>query len=187
MQIIRQALKNDAVAVAPLIVQAMGDLACSFVGSKNAVDAIPLFETLFQHSENQYSHDNTLVFEENGVVLGSITAYNGDDLYEYRNKLLHFIKQEYNISDLYLEDETKGGELYIDTLSVSPLAQGKGVGTRLLKARIQKAKSENHTQVGLLVDIENTHAKRLYLRLGFKVVGNVRLGNDAFEHMQLLL
>ena len=184
---IRQAKSDDAELVAPLIVQAMGELACYFTGKESIEQAIPLFESLFIQTENQYSHDNTLVFEEEGNILGSITSYDGSKLYEYRERLLNFIKEAYQIEDLKLEDETQVGEFYLDTLSVSPNAQGKGVGTKLIKASIEKAKNKGFSRVGLLVDLENTNAKRLYERLGFKVVGKKVLGNSVYEHMQVLL
>lgn len=184
---IRQAKTEDAHLVAPLIVQAMGKLACDFTGKETIEQAIPLFETLFTKTENQYSHDNTLVFEEKGMILGSITTYDGGKLEEYREKLLKIIRQEYNVKNLSLEDETQADELYIDTLSVSPKAQGKGVGTQLIVAAIEKAKKEGHSHIGLLVERGNPNAKRLYKRLGFSVVGKKSLGNSQYEHMQVLL
>lgn len=77
--------------------------------------------------------------------------------------------------------------MYIDTLSVSSKAQGKGVGTSLIKAVLQKAKKDGHTHVGLLVEMENAKAKKLYYRLGFNTSRVVRLGESKFEHMQVLL
>lgn len=186
-QNIRQAKAEDAQLVAPLIVQAMGELACDFTGKESVEQAIPLFESLFKETENQYSHDNTMVFEENGNILGSITTYDGGKLEEYRNKLLSYIEQEYNVVNLELEDETQAGELYIDTLSVSPKAQGKGVGTRLIKVAIHKARVKGYKHIGLLVEMGNPNAKRLYERIGFTVVGKKALGNSQYEHMQVLL
>src|SRR5699024_3280173 len=132
-------------------------------------------------------HDNTLVFEEEGKILGSITTYDGGKLEKYRDKLLKRIEREYAVVNLNLEDETQAGELYIDTLSVSPNAQGKGVGTQLIKAAFQKAKDESHSNIGLLVATENPNAKRLYERIGFTVVGKKILGDSQYERMQVLL
>lgn len=184
---IRQAKIEDAFLVAPLIVQAMGDLACDFTGKETIEQTVPLFEDLFVKTENQYSHDNTLVFEENGNILGSITIYDGGKLGEYREKFFNYIEQKYAVLNIKLEDETQTGELYIDTLSVSPKAQGKGVGTKLIKAAIQKAKEKGYSHIGLLVEMGNPHAKRLYERIGFTVVGKKVLGNSHYEHMQALL
>lgn len=184
---IQQAKAEDAYLVAPLIVQAMGDLACDFTGKETIEQAIPLFKFLFKNTANQYSHDNTLVFKEKGNILGSITTYDGKKLEEYREKLLKYIEQEYAVVNLKLEDETQAGELYIDCLSVSPKAQGKGVGTQLIEAAILKAKEEGHSHIGLLVEMGNPNAKRLYERIGFLVVGKKSLGNSQYEHMQLSL
>lgn len=52
-QNIRQAKAEDAQLVAPLIVQAMGELACDFTGKESIEQAIPLFESLFKETENQ--------------------------------------------------------------------------------------------------------------------------------------
>lgn len=186
-EIIRQARPEDAVEVAPLIVQAMESLASAFIGGGEIADAVPLFEYLFVQTENQYSHDNTLVLEENGEILGSITSYDGKHLIDYREKLVQYIEKKYGVSGLELENETQAGELYIDTLSVSPNAQGKGVGTALIKALIEKARKDGHSHVGLLVDLDNPNAKRLYERIGFVAAGEVILAKDVFEHMQVLL
>ena len=48
-----------------------------------------------------------MVFEEKGMILGSITTYDGGKLEEYREKLLKIIRQEYNVKNLSLEDEPK--------------------------------------------------------------------------------
>src|SRR5690625_4323704 len=160
----------------------MGELACDFTGKESIEQAIPLFESLFKDTENQYSHDNTLVFEEEGKILGSITTYDGGKLEEYREKLLKRIVQEYAVVDLNLEDETQAGELYIDTLSITPNVQREGKETQLREAVIQKAKEETHMNIGLLVATENPNAKRLYERIGFTVVGKKSLGDSQYEH-----
>ena len=76
---------------------------------------------------------------------------------------------------------------YIDTVSVSPLHQGKGIGKKLLTSAIATTKAENHKKIGLLVDFKNPNAKKLYLALGFKSVGKKQLGYSVYEHLQLKL
>ena len=184
---IRQASPKDYQLVAPLIVQAMEDLACTFVNSKDPKKAYPLFEYFFQQPANQYSFENTLVFEENGEVAGSIIAYDGAFLPEYRKPFLEYIDEHYNVKDLVIENETMKGELYIDTISVYPGHQGKGIGKKLLGAIQFKAKTEGHKKIGLLVDLKNPSAKKLYSALGFKSIGSKQLGDEIYEHLQLSL
>lgn len=184
---IRAANPNDYKQVAPLIVQAMEDLACTFANTENAEKAIPLFEYFFQQKENQYSYENTLVYEENHEVVGSITAYDGAFLQKYREPFLKYIAAHYHVKDLIIENETIQGELYIDTLSVHPKFQGKGIGSKLLLAIKEKAQKEGHKKIGLLVDLKNPNAKKLYLALGFESVGKKQLGKSFYEHLQLSL
>lgn len=184
---IRQARIEDYKQVAPLIVHAMEDLACTFVNTNDPRKTYPLFEYFFQQTANQYSFENTLVFEEDDEIAGSITAYDGAFLPIYREPFLEYIALHYQVKDLVIENETLEGEFYIDTLSVYPKFQGKGIGSKLLSAMKEKAENEGHKKLGLLVDLKNPSAKKLYSALGFETVGKKQLGNSVYEHLQLLL
>ena len=184
---IRQAYPNDYQQAAQLIVQAMEDLACTFVNTKDPRKAYPLFEYFFRQPANQYSFENTLVYEENGLVAGSIIAYDGCLLPEYREPFLEYIAKHYNVSNLVIENETMKGELYIDTISVFPAHQGKGIGKKLLEAIRAQAQTEGHKKIGLLVDLKNPSAKKLYSALGYESIGSKQLGNGIYEHLQLTL
>lgn len=184
---IRAARPEDFKKVAPLIVQAMEDLACTFADTEKIEDSYPLFEYFFQKPENQYSYDHTLVYEEDGEVMGSITFYDGKLLTTYRQPFLEYITEKYNVRNLIIEDETAPEEVYIDTLSVSPAFQGKGIGKKLIAAAIAQSKLEKHRKIGLLVDYKNPKAKKLYAALGFISVGKKQLGNNVYEHLQLAL
>lgn len=184
---IRPARPEDFEQVAPLIIQAMEDLACTFTNTEGPQMAIPLFEYFFQQKGNQYSFENTLVWEDAGKIAGSIIAYDGSLLPIYREPFLEYIAENYNVKNLVIENETLKGELYIDTLSVFPKHQGKGIGSKLLLAIKAKAKEEGHNKLGLLVDLKNPSAKKLYSALGFESVGKKQLGKSFYEHLQLSL
>lgn len=183
-QNIRPALAEDFKKVAPLIVQAMEDLACTFANTHTPEKAYPLFEYFFQKKANQYSFEHTLVFAEQNEIMGSITFYDGKLLPQYRAPFLQHIAETYKVTDLVIDDETNVGEIYIDTLSVAPQHQGKGIGKKLLAAAIKQARAEGHEKIGLLVDFKNPNAKKLYLGLGFKSIGTKKLGNSIYEHLQ---
>ena len=185
--IIRPATMADYLHAAPLLVQAMEDFACTFIQEKDSSLAIPLFEHFFQKPGNQYSYENTLVCEINHHLVGTITAYDGAYLKQLRTPFLEYLADKYPLNNFQPEDETEAGEFYIDTLSVSPHFQGKGIGSQLIQATIEKASRLNHKKVGLLVDLENPLAKKLYERLGFKSKGLKTLMGGKYEHMQLSL
>src|SRR5690606_1758366 len=109
---IRPAYPNDYKQVAQLIVQAMEDLACTFTNTTDPKKALPLFEHFFKESANQYSFENTLVYENEGEIAGSITAYDGRLLPKFRKPFLEYIAKNYNVTDLVIENETLIGELY---------------------------------------------------------------------------
>jgi ribosomal protein S18 acetylase RimI-like enzyme len=116
--------------------------------------------------------------------MGSITFYDGKLLPQYRAPFLQHIAEKYKVTDLVIDDETNPGEVYIDTLSVAPQQQGKGIGKKLLAAAIQQAKTEGHEKIGLLVDFKNPNAKKLYVGLGFESIGTKKLGSNVYEHLQ---
>ncbi len=182
--LIRNSKPSDYQLVAPLILAAMDDLGGLLVNSENNNDALLLFEYLFQEKLNQYSYQFTLVYDEDGKVKGSVTGYDGAFLENYRNNVLNYIEQKYNVTNLNLDNESNPNEFYIDTLSVNPNFQGSGIGMKLIEAITEKAKNENHKKIGLLVAEKNPNAKKLYLRLGFKLIGSKNLGGFLYDHLQ---
>lgn len=184
---IRNARPSDSKPVVPLIVQAMEDLACTFANTDQVEKSYPLFEYFFQKTSNQYSFEHCLVYEENEEIIGSIIFYDGKRLPQYRKPFLTYIEKQYQVKNLVIEDETGPDEVYIDTVSVSPRHQGKGIGKKLIAAAIAQSRSEGYERIGLLVDYKNPNAKKLYSVLGFKSVGKKQLGNSIYEHLQLEL
>lgn len=184
---IRRAKVEDYKQVAPLIVQAMEDLACTFANTDDPAKSLPLFEYFFRLPANQYSFEHTLVYENEDAIVGSITFYDGALLPAYRKPFLEYIAKNFFVSGLSIQDETMAGEVYIDTLSVSPLHQGQGIGKKLLAAAIAQARTQGHKKIGLLVDLKNPGARKLYSALGFERVGQKQLGRGTYDHLQLAL
>ncbi len=175
---IRPATPTDAVAVAPLMFQAMEEIVYKMIGKPHKEEAITLLKNLFEQEGNQYSYKNAWVYEENNTVIGSVIAYDGALLHALRAPVLALIRSSYGI-DIVLEDETAEGELYIDTLSVLPTAQGQGIGSKL----IQHLKNVTTQPIGLLVDVQNPEAERLYTRLGFEYINHQELAGGVYKHL----
>lgn len=175
---IRPATPIDAPAVAPLMFQAMEEIVYKMIGKDHKEEAIALLKNLFEQEDNQYSYKNAWVYEEEGAVIGSVIAYDGAHLHTLRAPVLALIRSSYDI-DIVLEDETAEGELYIDTLSVLPTAQGKGIGSQLV-AHLKKVTTQ---PIGLLVDVQNPKAERLYTRLGFEYVNEQTLAGGRYKHL----
>ncbi len=179
---IRFATQNDVEFVAPLMFQAMEEIVYKLIGKESKSEAILFLKTLFLQENNQYSFKNTLVFEQNGKVFGSLVFYDGADLQTLRQPVLDLILEKYG-SVVSVEDETEAGEIYIDTVSVSPQSQGKGIGSQLITF-LQKYVAETKNQrIGLLVDAKNPQAEKLYARLGFVFTNEQTLAGGVYKHL----
>ena len=179
---IREALPGDAPELGKLIILAMDDLAAKFVGSSDPNDAVPLFQKFAELPANQYSYENTLVYEDEEGVCGMINAYEGANLETLRKPFLDYLDKTYGFKHSP-EDETQPGEYYLDCISVSPRKQGKGIGKELIKAMIGHAVSRGQHTLGLLVNKENLKAEKLYAGLGFKTVEEVDFMGGRYYHM----
>lgn len=177
---IRPATPTDASAVAPLMFQAMEEIVYKMIGKDHKEEAIALLKNLFEQEDNQYSYKNAWVYEEEGAVIGSVIAYDGAHLHRLRAPVLALIRSSYGI-DIVLEDETTAGELYIDTLSVLPTAQGRGIGSQLVRHLCEVSTQP----LGLLVDVNNPEAERLYTRLGFEYANHQELAGGRYKHLIL--
>ena len=59
-------------------------------------------------------------------------------------------------------------------MGVHPHYRGRGLGTRLLSACLDKARAQGLTRIELEVRADNTHAIHLYRKLGFVEEGRMR-------------
>jgi ribosomal protein S18 acetylase RimI-like enzyme len=180
---IRAARPTDAEEVVPLIIQALGKLANKLTNVEDEELIDQLFKHFFQQRNNQYSYENTLIFEEEGKVLGSINAYDGGKLLELRKAFLNYVIEHYQASDVNQGTETEAGEFYLDSISVHPSAQGKGIGKQLIRAGIDWAKKLGHHTVGLLVEQNNENALRLYQKTGFVIQNEKQFSGGLYHHM----
>lgn len=184
IMMIRKATKSDSLPVAELMLLAMSDIVYAFLGTHDPHQALEFMHVLVQQEGNQYSFENTWVAEENRQIIGSITVYDGSELERLRIPVLHLLADGYG-RVVFPENETEGGEMYIDTIAVHPEHQGKGLGTNLLNFVIDRIVYQEGTALGLLVDIDNTKAKNLYLQMGFEPIGEKKLMGHPYEHLQI--
>lgn len=181
---IRKARKDESLQIAQLMLLAMEEIVYAFLGNHHPNDALEFMDLLVRQEGNQYSFENTWVAEVDKQLAGSITVYPGAKLQQLRQPVLSLLAQKYN-REVSPENETGPGEFYIDTLAVHPNHQGKGLGTQLLKFAISQIVHKEGKVLGLLVDVNNSKAKNLYLQLGFQLVGQKQLMGHPYEHLQI--
>lgn len=182
--LIRKALQSDAKSISDCLFIAMDDILKTFVESSDPEVAKKFLLQFIEQRQNQYSWENCHVGEFDNEIVCAINIYRGADLQMLRQPVVDFVQKHYN-ADFSPEYETQIGEYYIDSFGVNPDHQGRGFGSTMLQQMIQKYVIENKQTLGLLVDIDNPNAKKLYSKLGFEPVGFKTLAGKTLEHLQI--
>jgi ribosomal protein S18 acetylase RimI-like enzyme len=180
---VRQSVRADAAKVVPLILQAIGDIALVLTGTNDSQEAASILADFFGQEDSRISYRNTLVLEEEGEVVGMAIFYDGAKARELDEPLERAAAERSGDSKYHIPTEPETSEFYLDTLSVSPLSQGKGYGRKLIEAWCDRAREIGHHRLALLVDVENAAAKRLYERLGFCADYTKWIGGREYFHM----
>ena len=176
--------------IACAIVEAIGqDIALGLAGSP---DRIPLvygvFASLAGREDTQYSYRNALVaLDSDDEIAGIIISYDGARLRELRKAFIELANNVLgtDFDEATLAEETSPDEIYLDPLCVFDRYRGQGLGGKLIEAAAKRHKASGKP-LGLLVDHDNPGARNLYVKMGFKPVGERPFAGTMMEHMQLL-
>lgn len=178
---IRPASLDDVVFIAPLIYDAIGEIAHHLTGENDVNSVLKTLQTLIKQTNNRHTYKNTFVALENGSIVGIVVLYNGKQgaLLDVELEQWLAAKNTPTTIDVEAEDD----EYYIDTLCVADTARGKGIGTQLLTFAEKTARAQGYTKLSLNVEMEKLDARRLYERMGFVVTGPWTIINEPFHHM----
>ncbi len=180
---IRKATLNDSEQLATFLLLAMEDIVYKFIGEKDPAEASNFLQYFTAKEHNQYSYQNCFVTEIGNKIVAAANVYNGADLHHLRAPIVEYIRSNYD-QHFIPEDETTAGEFYLDCISVDPDYYGKGIGTAMLQFIIQEFVINKQGKLGLLVDENNSLAKKIYLRLGFVYKETRTLFGRNMEHLQ---
>ena len=191
---IRAATPDDALAAIPLIVEAIGSIAMVLTGTKDRQEAIPILERFFRQAANRISYENTFVLEERASatepgprIVGVTVSYDGPGARKLDEPLERAARLRSGLSEYQIPTEAEEDEFYLDTVSVDPSCQGKGYGRQLIEAVCERGRQLNCQRIGLLVDVTNPKAKRLYERLQFQAQKQRHLAGAEYLHMVRIL
>lgn len=181
--IIRPAVKEDAVAAARLLYDALHDVAHQLTGAESEQEAVAVLEWFFRQEEGRLSYRQALVGEVEGTVAGIIVLYGGDEAEALDRPMIERLRALKNDPSITLDKETDEDEFYIDTLSVSPQYGRRGVGSALMKAARERARERGYGKISLAVVTTNHGAHALYLRSGYVKDKEIMINGNVYYHM----
>jgi len=157
-----------------------------------------VMKNLFPHKRHYYSFDRSFFAEINGKVAGmaqlhKLITRKGQAvrlsflLLKYLKwrllaKAVNLLKFDHLIKDVARND------CYLSNVSVYPEFRSFGIGTKLLEAVEEEAKSVGKKRVVLHAETHNTRAISLYERLGYKIESKsppLKIRNRLFESFKM--
>ena len=183
---IQEATQAQSGDIARLVMMAMTDECCqNLAGPHGTLDGFALLMNRLTASVGtQYSYINTLVaVADDGAVMGAVVSYDGARLHELRAAFIEGARTSLGIDHSGMDDETRPGEWYIDSLAVYPQYRGNGVAHALLAAAADRAAAHG-LPAALLVDKGNPGAERLYRSVGFAYVEDAEWGGHAMRRLR---
>ncbi|AQU80563.1 MULTISPECIES: GNAT family N-acetyltransferase [Planococcus] len=179
--IIRQAQPDDAKKVAPLIINAIGDIANHMTAQKEPAAVLEKVEDMIRGENTRHSYRYTYVALVGGNIAGTLVLYHGNQAEALDRHLADQLKKQgHNRS---IEPEAHTDEWYIDTVSVDPSYQGQGIGSKLFQFAEELVSSQGGGKLSLNVDIDKDGAIRLYKRLGYSIAEPWTIIGEPFHHM----
>ncbi|HJF33971.1 MAG TPA: GNAT family N-acetyltransferase [Sporosarcina psychrophila] len=179
---IRQAQPTDAEQAAPLIIDAIGDIAKRMTG-ETEWDKVELeLCHLFKRDDNRHSHLYTYIAELDEKVAGIMVLYAGADAPKLDLNLSAWLAKK-GATNSEVDAESLEDELYIDTVCIDPAFRGKGIGTKLFEYAEVIAEQKEIAKLSLNVETQKEPAIRLYKRLGYEIVSPWTIIGEPFHHM----
>lgn len=180
---IRKAKQTDTKAVAPLLYNALHEIAEKLTGKTIEHEVLEGLEYWFAKEGNRLSYENCLVKEQDGIAVGVIVMYHGNDASVLDKPIVTHLREMKQDASITLEKEAADDEYYIDTLSVSPSYSGQGIGSQLIEAVESCTREQGHDKIALLVNLENQRAFSLYKKLGYEQDKTQMLVGEAYAHL----
>ncbi|MBD3830389.1 MAG: GNAT family N-acetyltransferase [Arcobacter sp.] len=179
---IKQAQKDNITNISTLIFNAILNIANTLTGEEKEEKILETLDFYIKMDVNRLSYNNIYTYEIENQIVGLILAYNSNDVKKLDKPILEHLKTKNIYLDSF-EKECFEDEFYIDTVSVSPNFQGRGIAKELFSFVEKKAKELGFDKVSLLVDFENEKALKLYEKLGFKKNTILKVSNHNYHHM----
>ncbi|MCK1994150.1 GNAT family N-acetyltransferase [Peribacillus muralis] len=180
---IRNAKPEDADKAAVLIRLAIKEIAETLTGETEEERILSVLSYFFKKSGNRISYENTFVSVHDGEISGLVIAYHGKDAQDLDAPIVGQLRRKRKDASITLDKESDVNDFYLDTISVDPKFQGKGIGSALIQYVEEYAKQKGYPRVSLVVENVNEGASRLYNKLGYKEIKTVMISGYEFGYL----
>jgi Acetyltransferases len=176
---------------------ALDYMAYPLIGSKDHTLIEDTFNKLWRFGSNRFSHEYAYEAQFNHQTVGMITCYPGSimeklafptfcKLMEIRKwpliqHSLGNLKEVFSVISL---NEARNDEYHIGTLATLPESRGYGVGSKLIRFVEEQARLKQFQKCSLTVKVENQAARKLYEKLGYRVVN--RIEKDPYYLLRMV-
>ena len=161
--------------------------------AENVLRALHIDETDDRHinhladisrrDDTLYSWRNATIALYDGQPAGLMVAYNGARYCQMRDITFPMIRMYVGDDYHNMDDESRPGEYYLDSLAVLPEFRRRGIASALIKEMFRQRDKAGIPLATIAVDPENETAYRLYLRNGFRKNGQVTVFNTTYDRL----
>lgn len=161
--IIRTARREDSREIARLFLVSSDGLAEYIWRQIDDTDRPPIQVGAERYAREgvAFSYQNCLVVEQDGAVVGMLHAFPMETPPPDAEPEQDPVLRPYSELEEY-------GSLYISGIALDPACRGQGLGTRLLAAAEERARTLGLERLSLICFEKNEQAMRLYARLGYR-------------------
>lgn len=188
---IRSASPSDAEFASKLLFLSSPQFSQNFIGLGKEERAKKIIKQMFIFQDHRLSYEHMLVIELRGQKVGLINSIAGEHLRRSNRRfgltLIKFYKMKGKIALfkrilplLFLKESGKK-DYYIAGIGVLPRFQSQGIGKTLVKQVEKQARQKDYASISVLVPIQNTHARRFFEQLGYKVKSVVLESNKRVK------
>ena len=161
--------------------------------AENVLRALHIDETDERHIEHLagisrredtlYSWRNATIALYDGVPAGLMVAYDGARYRRMRDITFPMIRMYVGDDYHNMDDESRPGEYYLDSLAVLPEYRNKGIASALIQEMFRQRDEAGTPLATIAVDPENDTAYRLYTRNRFRPDGKITVFNTTYDRL----
>ncbi len=176
---VRQATEADAEFVSKLLFMSFPRFAQNVIGLGKEERAKKMIRLLFAKDDQRFSYENTAIAENKGRRIGLLVSLPGKNLGQANRKFFSSMMKLYSMRGklallsrtlpMAFIKEAGRDEYLISNLAVLPRFQEQGYGRALVKYAEKKARAQGYARIAVMMDVQNTHARRFFEHLGYKV------------------